>query len=111
MAITVMRAGSVMAGSVSSVERKSYDCRAAMTTAAAIRYTHRKTKPGCEAAMEEPAEPRKKTVHEIGTDLSLLSVFELKERIGALQEEIGRIEAAIRRKESSKSAADTFFKR
>ena len=61
--------------------------------------------------MEEPAEPRKKVVHEIGSELSLLSVFELKERITALQEEIARLEATIAQKESSKSAADNFFKR
>lgn len=61
--------------------------------------------------MEEPAEPRKQVVHEIGADLSQLSVFELKERVAALGEEIARLEEAIRRKESSKSAADNFFKR
>ncbi len=61
--------------------------------------------------MEEPAEPRKKVVHEIGQDLSQLSVFELKERIVALTEEIARIEKAVEAKESSKSAADSFFKR
>ncbi len=61
--------------------------------------------------MEEPAEPRKKAVHEIGTDLSQLSVFELKERIAALQAEISRIEQAVKKKESSKDAADNFFKR
>jgi uncharacterized small protein (DUF1192 family) len=61
--------------------------------------------------MEEPAEPRKKIVHEIGQDLSQLSVFELKERIAALSEEIARIEKTVQAKESSKSAADSFFKR
>jgi uncharacterized small protein (DUF1192 family) len=61
--------------------------------------------------MEEPAEPRKKVVHEVGQDLSQLSVFELKERVLALTEEIARIEQAIKRKESSKSAADNFFKK
>jgi len=61
--------------------------------------------------MEEPAEPRKKVVHEVGQDLSQLSVFELKERVLALTEEIARIEQAIKRKESSKSAADDFFKK
>ncbi len=61
--------------------------------------------------MEEPAEPRKKIVHEIGQDLSQLSVFELKERILALTEEIARIEQAVKQKESSKSAADSFFKK
>jgi uncharacterized small protein (DUF1192 family) len=61
--------------------------------------------------MEEAAEPRKKAVHEIGQDLSQLSVFELKERILALGEEIARIEQAIKKKESSKDAADNFFKK
>lgn len=61
--------------------------------------------------MEEPAEPRKKVVHELGTDLSQLSVFELKERIAALNAEIARIEAAVQKKEFSKNAADNFFKR
>jgi uncharacterized small protein (DUF1192 family) len=61
--------------------------------------------------MEEPAEPQKKVIHEVGQDLSQLSVFELKERVLALTEEIARIEQAIKRKESSKSAADNFFKK
>jgi uncharacterized small protein (DUF1192 family) len=61
--------------------------------------------------MEEPAEPKKMVVHEIGQDLSQLSVFELKERILALTEEIARIEQAVKKKESSKSAAASFFKK
>jgi uncharacterized small protein (DUF1192 family) len=61
--------------------------------------------------MEDPAEPRKKVVHEIGQDLSQLSVFELKERMAALNAEIARIESAVQKKESSKNAADNFFKR
>jgi uncharacterized small protein (DUF1192 family) len=61
--------------------------------------------------MEEEPIRRPKAVHEIGSDLSLLSVEELKERIAALKEEITRLEAAVRSKESSKNAADTFFKR
>jgi uncharacterized small protein (DUF1192 family) len=40
-----------------------------------------------------------------------LSVGELKERITALNEEIARLEAVVRSKESSKDAASTFFKR
>jgi len=61
--------------------------------------------------MDEEEIRRPKTVHEIGSDLSLLSVGELKERIAALQAEIQRLEAAVRAKESSKDAAGTFFKR
>lgn len=49
--------------------------------------------------------------HEIGQDLSLLSVFELEERIDLLKEEITRLEAARAAKQASKSAADTFFKK
>ena len=61
--------------------------------------------------MEEEPIHRPKTIHELGSDLSLLSVGELRERIAALKEEIARLEAVIRSKESSKDAADTFFKR
>jgi len=59
---------------------------------------------------EELLRPRKKA-HELGEDLSLLSVEELKERVGALKSEIERLEATIRSKEATKSAAETFFRR
>ncbi|MGD0026256.1 MAG: DUF1192 domain-containing protein [Xanthobacteraceae bacterium] len=55
--------------------------------------------------------PKKKVTHEIGQDLALLSIAELSDRIALLQEEIGRLEAAIAGKRASKSAADTFFKK
>ena len=58
---------------------------------------------------DEPVKPRR--VHEIGQDLSLLSVDELDERIAALQAEIARLEAARHAKESSRRAADAFFNR
>lgn len=48
--------------------------------------------------------------HEIGQDLSLLSVEELAERIAALQGEIARLEAARSAKQSTKSAAESLFK-
>jgi uncharacterized small protein (DUF1192 family) len=54
--------------------------------------------------------PKKKTTHEIGQDLSLLSVFELNERIELLHEEIKRLEQARTAKASAKGAADLFFK-
>ena len=50
-------------------------------------------------------------VHEIGQDVSLLSVDELAERIGQLQAEIARLEQALRDKGASKSAAEALFKR
>ena len=63
------------------------------------------------AAIDPDELPKKKIVHELGQDLSLLSVGELNERIAALKEEIGRLEAEMARKRSSKSAADSFFKK
>jgi uncharacterized small protein (DUF1192 family) len=55
--------------------------------------------------------PRKKLVHEMGQDLSLLSVEELADRIAALQAEIARLEAAMAAKKASRTSADQFFKR
>lgn len=57
-------------------------------------------------------EPRKKPrPHEIGQDLSLLSADELSERIGLLRDEIGRLEAELKAKSSTKSAAEALFRR
>ena len=55
--------------------------------------------------------PKKKIVHEIGQDLALLSVNELRERIALLKDEIARLEASIASKQASRSVADTFFKK
>jgi uncharacterized small protein (DUF1192 family) len=55
--------------------------------------------------------PKKKPVHELGQDLSLLSVEELAERIAALQAEIARLEASMAAKRASRTSADQFFKR
>jgi len=62
-------------------------------------------------AFDEEDRPKKKLVHEIGQDLTLLSVGELTERIGLLKEEIARLEANMASKRASKSAADLFFKK
>jgi uncharacterized small protein (DUF1192 family) len=61
--------------------------------------------------MEEEVVRPKKKAHELGEDLTLLSVDELKERVLTLKAEIERLEASIRSKEATRSAADTFFKR
>ena len=58
---------------------------------------------------EEVVRPKK--AHEIGEDISTLSVEELKERVAVLHAEIERLEAAIRAKQATKTAADTFFRR
>ena len=59
---------------------------------------------------EDDDRPKKKPKHEIGQDLSLLSVFELNERVAILREEIARLEAAAKTKAAAKGAADSFFK-
>lgn len=61
---------------------------------------------------DEPgAPPARKTTHEVGQDLSRLSVDELAERIDLLRGEIVRLEAAMGSKSAQKAAADLFFKR
>jgi uncharacterized small protein (DUF1192 family) len=62
-------------------------------------------------AFEDEDRPKKKIAHEIGQDLTLLSVRELDERVALLQEEIARLEADKGKKQAQRSAADQFFKR
>ena len=61
-------------------------------------------------AMDEDLLPKKKPTHEIGQDLSLLSVEELNERIALLNAEIARLQEAASKKRASKDAANAFFK-
>jgi uncharacterized small protein (DUF1192 family) len=61
-------------------------------------------------AIEDDDRPRKKVTHEIGQDLSLLSVEELTERIALLTFEIERLQTAVSRKRASKDAANSLFK-
>ena len=61
-------------------------------------------------ASEDDDRPRKKITHEIGQDLSLLSLEELSERIGLLTSEIERLREAAARKRASKDAANSIFK-
>jgi uncharacterized small protein (DUF1192 family) len=61
-------------------------------------------------AIEDDDRPRKKVSHEIGQDLSLLSVEELTERIALLTSEIERLQAAVTKKRASKDAANSIFK-
>ena len=62
-------------------------------------------------AIDEDDKPKKKVVHEIGQDLTLLSVEELDARVQLLHDEIKRLEADMAQKRASRSAADQFFKR
>ncbi len=61
-------------------------------------------------ATEEDDRPRKKAGHDIGQDLSLLSVEELDERIALLKSEIERLQAASAKKRASRDTANQFFK-
>ena len=61
--------------------------------------------------IDEDDRPKKKVAHEIGQDLTLLSVSELQARIALMKDEIARLEADIARKQSTRAAADQFFKR
>lgn len=58
---------------------------------------------------DEPRRP-KPGGHEIGQDLSALSLHELDERAALLEREIERIRAMRRTKEASRDAAGAFFK-
>ena len=53
----------------------------------------------------------KKPSHEIGADISLLSVDELRSRIAILQAEIARLELEITAKSSSRNVAESLFKK
>ena len=58
---------------------------------------------------EEPL--KRARAHEIGQDLSLLSVEELRTRIDVLKDEIVRIEQELSQKGATKAAADALFRR
>lgn len=55
--------------------------------------------------------PKPRSVHEIGQDLSLLSLAEIDLRVAALKAEIERLAQARSKKAASRSAADAFFRK
>ena len=55
--------------------------------------------------------PKKIPVHEIGSDLTMLSKDELNTRISALKDEIQRLEHELLKKDLGKNAAENLFKR
>jgi uncharacterized small protein (DUF1192 family) len=61
-------------------------------------------------AAEDDDKPRRKITHEIGQDLSLLSVEDVEARIGMLAAEIERLTADMAKKRASRDAANSFFK-
>jgi len=58
-------------------------------------------------------EPQRKKLPDIvlGEDISALSAHELEKRIARLEEEIARLREAIKARNATRSAAETFFKR
>ncbi|AYM59542.1 hypothetical protein EN41_03650 [Agrobacterium tumefaciens] len=54
--------------------------------------------------------PQKPRGHEIGSDLSLLSVDELSDRIELLRAEIARLEDEKKRKSAGRQAAENLFR-
>ena len=61
-------------------------------------------------AFIEDDRPKKKLAHEIGQDVSLVSVGELEERIALLRAEIVRLEEEVGKRRASRSAADAVFR-
>ena len=55
--------------------------------------------------------PKKAKSYELGQDLSKLSVAELQALIDDLKAEVARVEQTLAAKQSSKSAAESVFKR
>jgi uncharacterized small protein (DUF1192 family) len=55
--------------------------------------------------------PKKSKSYELGQDLSKLSVAELQALIDDLKAEVARVEQTLAAKQSSKSAAESVFKR
>ena len=63
------------------------------------------------AVFDDDDRPKPKIAHEIGQDLSLLSVEEIKLRIALMQDEIKRLETDMAQKHAKRAAADQFFKK
>lgn len=61
-------------------------------------------------ANDDDDRPRRKVTHEIGQDLSELSVEEIGERILLLTGEIERLKIAETKKRATRDAASGFFK-
>lgn len=66
---------------------------------------------GYEIMIEDEFAARKKISHEIGQDLSPLSIAEIDNRVATLQAEIERLREARIRKLSTQAAADALFRK
>ena len=61
-------------------------------------------------AIDDEDRPRRKITHDIGQDLSLLSVEDIEARVAMLMSEIERLKADMAKKRTSRDAANAFFK-
>lgn len=61
--------------------------------------------------MEEETRTKRPAAHEVGQDLSMLSVAEIDERVALLEAEIRRLGEARTKKLASQAAADALFRR
>jgi uncharacterized small protein (DUF1192 family) len=61
-------------------------------------------------AIDDDDKPKRKISHEVGQDLTLLSVEELAERIALLNAEVQRLQSSMQLKRATRDAADRFFK-
>ena len=59
----------------------------------------------------EDDRPKAKSAHEIGQDLSALSLAEIDQRVAMLKAEIERLMEMRAKKDASRSAADAFFRK
>jgi uncharacterized small protein (DUF1192 family) len=100
----------LLAGVAACRRWRSQGSAACVTTAARAAKIYRSRKAKMPAVDPDDL-PKKKITHELGQELSLLSVTELSDRVALLKDEIARLEAEMNRKRASKSAADTFFKK
>lgn len=60
---------------------------------------------------DDETQPRKKRQHEIGQDLTPLSLDDIEDRIAQLEAEILRLREAQAKKRATQAAADALFKR
>lgn len=68
------------------------------------------TEQGEHMSIDDDDRPRPKVTHQLGQDLSLLSLDDLNERVAALEAEIARLKVEAAKKRASKDAAASFFK-
>jgi uncharacterized small protein (DUF1192 family) len=71
-------------------------------------WVHHRT--GAADMIGDEDKPVRKVVHDVGQDLSQLSVDEIDERILLLKAEIDRLQEARHAKTATRAAADAFFK-